>query len=197
MNNKLIDVNLRYIFESDNCSVLRYSLIDENRKVLSDSKEIFKTLSNEGLTTNKEARCTLTKLGIDISEKGGWIKHLELEDLKTQDLNEKSELKEKYEKELRRLNIKLAQSNLDSNIENSETRKITNRNSNIGVGIGIITLIALCVQIWVNNKVPKTELQVEELMGILERQDTLESKLDSIIFVNQEVIQDTIHKSDN
>lgn len=84
------------------------------------------------------------------------------------------------------LNNSLVKSNLDSN-------KISTRNSNISLLIGVVTVIALGVQIYLNNKTQKIEFQIKEVRELIKEQDALENKLDSLISVRNYVIQDSIN----
>ena len=153
----------------------------------------------------------ISKKGKDIIETyGGWKKYLEQEKLvkERDELRQQNEFensilendKLKFEKDLRELEVKLVQSNIDSNTENSETRKITNRNSTISLFIGSITVVALVVQILLSifNE-DKDQLKSQELKteALLKQQETLKKQVDSLIFVRQEVIQDTIDMTYN
>jgi len=185
-----------------------------NRK---ESELARNTLISQKLIENPENEFSssnyvwISQKGKDVIEiYGGWKKYLEhikslkdRDELKLQNELENSILendKLKYEKDLRALEVKLAQSNIDSNVENSETRKITNRNSTISIFIAGITVVALAVQILLSIfNGDKDQLKLQELKteALLKQQETLKKQFDSLIFVHQEVIQDTIHKSDN
>jgi hypothetical protein len=107
--NKLIEINLKHIFNAPDHSLLRYSLIDEKENPIEDSKRMANILVKEELIYMTDARCTLEQFGIDVFKKGGWLKHLELKDLENQELKEKSEFREKLEID----NLRLQNENLE------------------------------------------------------------------------------------
>lgn len=94
---KLIDINLKHIFESRDQSLLRFSLIDENGDRINDSESLARTLEQERLIEIKVNNCLLTKFGREVSMSGGWLMHLAKEQFNNKKLKENNELKEQKE----------------------------------------------------------------------------------------------------
>ena len=165
-----------------------------------DEKIIYNKLIDEyKLIKRKENQrlyFRLTEKGDKVQKAGGWTKY------KNKQLSEIEEelINQQKEKDLIDINLKLAQSNIYSNIENSKSIKTTIRNSTISVWIGGITGVALIVQILIlifsgdKDQLKVQEYKIEELS---KQQDTLESKFDALTSSRQEVVQDTIDKNDN
>jgi len=92
------------------------------------------------------------------------------------------------ENNLRDLEAKLAQSNLDTN-------KISVRNSNTSIFIGVVTGVALIVQIllpFFNSKENEIEKIENKIEVVSKKNTTLEKRFDSLISVHHEVKIDTI-----
>ncbi len=74
---KLIDVNLRILYNSPGTSIMTADLEDPERVDLTlfDAKNIAQTLEKENLLTLRVEVCNITSFGIEVSEDGGWIEY--------------------------------------------------------------------------------------------------------------------------
>ena len=83
VTDKLINSNLELLYNSKNSSRFEiHTFIDDNGKELyskSVSQNFSKYLEDEKLIEVTGAFCRITRKGIIISEKGGWLKHIEEE----------------------------------------------------------------------------------------------------------------------
>lgn len=95
--NELIDKNLKLIFESNDHSLLRFSLKNENKDGNNDTETIARLLEQEGLIELKVNNCILSKFGREVSLNGGWLIYLDKKQSNNQKLKEKSDLKEQKE----------------------------------------------------------------------------------------------------
>jgi hypothetical protein len=137
-------------------------------------EEYIKTLDSAHLNLK------LDKLGEEIQNNGGWINY-----------KKEIEIKQQKEKDLIDINLELAQSNIDSNNENSETRGITIRNSITTKNVAILTLVVLVFQvifsIYIQRNLDKSQLKVEikevELKTKNEQLKLYVQKVDSLTFL--------------
>jgi hypothetical protein len=142
-------------------------------------------LNSKGQTQHKTAK--LTDFGNDVKNKGGWTLFLE----KQKEFKEKQEFKEnlelehiiaeneklEHERDLRQLQIDLANSNIKSN-------KVSSKISKVSMYVGIITLIALVTQIgislYLNKQQTKTESLEEELKSKTKELTVSHHQIDSL-----------------
>jgi len=79
---KLIDYNLNLVFKAENNKLqLNYLENPIGRKIslITRAEEFARHLSDENLVTINGAYCIITRNGKNISENGGWLRHLEVE----------------------------------------------------------------------------------------------------------------------
>lgn len=138
--NELIDVNLKLIFESKEQSLLRFSLIDIDGNKNNDSENLARILEQERLIDIRVNNCLLSKFGREVSNNGGWIKHLEAKDLLNQNLKEKNELKEQLEFDLAKSNLKANKLNKKIAEQNAKNEKSNIIATWINVVVGIINI---------------------------------------------------------
>ena len=71
-----IDVNLKVLYESTDGTISKYAFLGE--EVISDEDRFVSILESENLIDPLIVDiCKLSKFGLDVSEKGGWLKYLE------------------------------------------------------------------------------------------------------------------------
>lgn len=138
--NELIDVNLKLIFESKEQSLLRFSLIDIDGNKNNDSENLARILEQERLIDIRVNNCLLSKFGREVSNNGGWIKHLETKDLLNQNLKEKNELKEQLEFDIAKSNLKANKLNKKIAEQNAKNEKSNIIATWINVVVGIINI---------------------------------------------------------
>jgi hypothetical protein len=142
----------------------------------------YKAREDIGLKTAK-----LTEFGNEVKKNGSWtsylIKQKELKDKQefTDRINLKNKIAEneklKYEKDLRKLQIDLTDSNLKSN-------SVSNKSSRVSMYVGVITLIALVTQIgislYINKQQSKEESLEEELISKTKELTIFHHRIDSL-----------------
>lgn len=92
---ELIELNLKLLNESPNKYLFRTDFKNEKGRQLSESLRFAKIMHEKRLIkleTSKEYRCDLEELGINVFNKGGWLKHLENENIKNNIKAEKENL---------------------------------------------------------------------------------------------------------
>lgn len=139
----LVEINLNLIANSQNQSVFRNKFIDEKGHSLNFSDRFADYMESKMLIdveVKQRWRCDLTKLGLEVFNSGGWKKYLEANKL----LQEKELAESKYRE---KLEIELAESNLEANKLNKKIAKHNQRNEKknliatwINVGIGLINI---------------------------------------------------------
>ena len=132
-----------------------------------------------GLKTAK-----LTEFGNNVKNIGSWTSYLgkqkELEEKQefTDRINFENKIAEneklKYEKDLRKLQVDLADSNLESN-------RVSNKTSRVSMYVGFITLIALVTQIGISLHINKQQSKEESL------EEELESKTKELTFFHHQI----------
>jgi hypothetical protein len=91
--NELIDFNLHLL--KGGLDIRTLELRDLERKILDNEKSLalFKRMSSESLIfTDQFNRIKLSTIGYEILKNGGWLKHIEKQEIKDKFLSEKEQL---------------------------------------------------------------------------------------------------------
>ncbi|WP_445721626.1 hypothetical protein [Flavobacterium sp.] len=149
--NKLIDINLKIISESDKNSDFQLThFVNINGKRLdskNESEKFGELMEREGLIKVNGEFCSLEKLGLQAYNYGGWTKFL------TDQENRENEIELK-QREKENLELKLAKSNLEANKVNKKNAKSNEKNERknrittwINIIMGILNIGLLLLQI--------------------------------------------------
>jgi hypothetical protein len=125
--NELIEVNLNLLCETKNKSIMRLDFKDEKGKSIRNSDRLATILDEKGLVDLEKVkgfRCDLTEFGHAVFKNGGWLKHLESENLKS----EKAESKDVLEFENLKLQNESSEYAKTLRQKEEEIRELTSSN---------------------------------------------------------------------
>lgn len=151
---KLIDLNLRILYEAPRHNIMTVEIEDpDNEFSLSnyEARVIADYLVDKGLMTLYIEECHITPYGLEISELGGWKIYKELQAKKSSEESVKSNERSKLEEENLKLSIAIQNYEIANRENKREIDRLTKKNLKlnnlqliyalIGIALGIIIKI--------------------------------------------------------